>query len=43
MANQSYNYGYDSGGSSQRGGRRPDWGFWILALFFLLCSPLWVF
>ena len=39
MANQSYNYGYDSGGSSQRGGRRPDWGFWILALFFLFMLP----
>ena len=35
MANQSYNYGYDSGGGSRRGGKRSNWGFWILALFFL--------
>ena len=39
MADQSYNYGYDSGGGSRRGGNRSDWGFWILALFFLFMLP----
>ena len=39
MANQSYNYGYDSGGGSRRGGNRSNWGFWILALFFLFLLP----
>ena len=39
MADQSYNYGYDSGGGSRRGGNRSNWGFWILALFFLFMLP----
>ena len=39
MADQSYNYGYDSGGGSRRGGNRSNWGFWILALFFLFVLP----
>ena len=39
MADQSYNYGYDSGGGSRRGGNRSNWGFWILALFFLFTLP----
>ena len=39
MADQSYNYGYDSGGGSRRGRSGPDWGFWILALFFLFMLP----
>ena len=39
MADQSYNYGYDSGGGSRRGGNRSNWGFWILALFFPFVLP----
>lgn len=39
MADQSYNYGYDSGGGPRRGGNRSNWGFWILALFFLFMLP----
>ena len=39
MADQSYNYGYGSGGGSRRGGNRSNWGFWILALFFLFVLP----
>ena len=39
MADQSYNYGYDSGGGPRRGRSAPDWGFWILALFFLFMLP----
>ena len=41
MANQ-YNYGYDSGGGSggsRRGGKRSDWGFWILTVFLLCIFP----
>ena len=39
MADQSYNYGYDSGGGSRRGGNRSNWGFWILALVFRFVLP----
>ena len=35
MANQSYPYGYDSGGEPRRSGNRRDFGFWVLALIFL--------
>ena len=35
MASQSYHYGYNAGGDPRRGGKKSEWGFWILALFFL--------
>ena len=35
MANQSYPYGYDSGGEPRRSGNRRDFGFWVLSLIFL--------
>ena len=36
MADQSYNYGYDSGGGSGREKKRGDWAYWIIALVLLL-------
>lgn len=39
MADQSYHYGYDSGGAPRRGGNRGNWFFWILALIFLFAFP----
>ena len=37
MANQSYHYGYGSGGGPRRGG--GDRSFWVLALVFLFLFP----
>ena len=36
MADQSYNYGYDSGGGPGREKKRGDWAYWIIALVLLL-------
>ena len=36
MADQSYNYGYASGGGPGREKKRGDWAYWIIALVLLL-------